>query len=118
MLYYRICERKNNELFTLFHGVNKSRKLVMNEWLEANIKDVTDGSKKTSKIYKSGFHVLPSLEETREFAKKFRAPRDLVIVECEIGKECWKKEHSPANIILAKHMKINKIVESIKLEKI
>lgn len=45
--YYRICERKNNKLYTLFHKVNEefpARYMPYNVWLEADIKNVWDGS--------------------------------------------------------------------------
>lgn len=113
MKVYRICERKNNELLTLFHGINGSRKMPLNTWLYAIVKEVTDGTRKTSTTYTSGFHVLPTLEETRKFSKKFTAKRDLVIVECEIGDNYWEKTHSPSNVLLAEKIKLNKIIESI-----
>ena len=110
---YRICERKNGELFTLFHGIKGSRKMPMNEWLTADVKIVKDGSKKTSKLYKSGFHTIESLDECRTFTKKFKAKRDLVIVKCLIGENTWGKEHSPSNIILTDRIKLLEIVENI-----
>jgi len=115
MKVYRICERKNGELLTLFHGINGSRKLPKGEWVTAVIKTVRDGSRKRAKAYQSGFHTLADLEETRKFTKRFTANRDLVIVECEIGGKIWKKEHSPANILLAEKIKINKIVEKVNI---
>jgi len=115
MICYRICELKNNNLLTLFHGINGSRMLPLNEWRTATIKDVSDGNRFTSKIYKSGFHVLPTLEETRMFSKKFKAKRKLVIVKCEIGDNIWPKSHSKNNIILADKIKLLEIIEEIKL---
>ena len=115
MICYRICELKNDKLLTLFHGINGSRVLPLNEWKTATIKDVSDGSRKTSKIFKSGFHVLPTLEETRLFSKKFRAKRNLVIVKCEIGENMWPKLHSRANVLLADKIKLLEIIEEIKL---
>ena len=106
MIAYRICELKNNNLLTLFHGVNKSRKLPINEWVDAEIKQVKDGSRRKSKLYTSGFHVLPTLEETRVFSNKFTAPRELVIVKCEIGDNYWEKTHSHSNVLLADRIKL------------
>lgn len=112
---YRICERRGEDLLTLFHGVNGSRKLPINKWLTANIKQVTDGNRKTSTEYKSGFHTLLKLDECRDFTRKFRAPRDLVIVECQIKGRIWSKSHSRANVILAEHMKLIKVIEDVKM---
>ncbi len=114
MKAYRICERKGEKLLTLFHSQDGTRTLPIGIWLDANVKLVRDGSKKNAKQYLSGFHTLIDLDECRRFSKKFTAPRDLVIVECEIEGN-RKKVHSPSNIILADRIKILKIVEKIKL---
>ena len=118
MICYRICERKKDKLYTLFHGINGSREMLLNQWMSATIKDVYDGSRKTSKMYRSGFHVLSTLEETRVFGKKFRKPRDLVIVKCEIGSNFWQKSHSLANVLLAQDIRLIEIVEEIKINKL
>lgn len=113
---YRICELKNNKLLTLFHGIQGSREMPLNTWLKADVKNVVDGTRKTATPYTSGFHVLKTLEETQKFLKaKFRAKRTLVIVECEIGPDCWKKTHSRNEVYLAKEIKILRIIEEIKL---
>ena len=111
MRVYRICEIKNNEPHTLFHGISGSRKMQMNTWLTADIKPVRDGSRNKAKLYQSGFHTLLTLDECRKFLNKFTASRELAIVECEIGDNYWPKKHSPANIILAEKIKLIKIVE-------
>lgn len=113
MKVYRICEKKQDKLLTLFHGINRSREMKVGEWMTANIKDVRDGSRERAKLYKSGFHVLESLDECRAFSKRFTADRKLCIVECEIGENRWDKEHSPSNIILAEKIKLIKVVEDI-----
>lgn len=111
MIAYRICERKNGNLLTLFHALNGSRILPLDVWLQAKIKPVRDGSKKTAKEYLSGFHILKTEEECRKFmGKRFRAPRELVIVKCEIG-GLRKKEHSPFNVFLAEEIKLLKVIE-------
>jgi hypothetical protein len=115
MIAYRICERKGEKLLTLFHGLNGSRTLPIGEWVTAMVKPVTDGPKNKAKEYLSGFHVLENLDECRHFTKKFRAPRDLVIVKCEIEGN-RTKDHSPANIILADRMKLIEIIESIEIK--
>jgi len=113
MIAFRICENKNGKLLTLFHGINGSRVMPTQKWITSQTKTVRDGSRSKAKEYISGFHVLPTLDECRQFSKKFRAKRELVIVECEIDDNFWEKEHSPANVLLAKNIKINKIVEKI-----
>jgi hypothetical protein len=111
MKAYRICELKDGKLLTLFHGLNGSRVMPLDVWLTAKIGEVTDGSRKTSTPYKSGFHVLFTLPETESFLKsKFRAKRKLVIVECEIGSNYWRKEHSRHEVYLSEKIKLIKIM--------
>ncbi len=114
MKAYRICERKGDKIQTLFHGVNGSRTIPMNEWLTANVKIVTDGTRDRSTKYISGFHVFAKAEDCRKFVGRFRKERDLVMVECEIRGKMWKKAHSPASVILTEQMKVLKIVEKLK----
>lgn len=111
--YYRICEKKDDKLYTLFHalGEPRSRELPLGEWLKAEVKSVWDGSRKTAKRYTSGFHVFETPEECEGFIGLFRKPRHLVMVKVEIGDRTWSKEHSRANVILADEMRV---VEEIK----
>lgn len=115
MIAYRICERKGDKIQTLFHGINGSRTIPLNEWVNANVKIVTDGAKEKSTKYLSGFHVFEHKEDCRKFISRFRKERDLVMVECEVKGKMWKKEHSPAPVILVEHMKIIKVVEKLEL---
>ena len=115
MKVHRICEMKDGKLYTLFHSFDGSRKMEMDKWLIADVKPVRDGSRKTAKLYTSGFHTIESLQECEAFISKFRAERTLAIVECEIGDKRWPKEHSPANIILSDRIKLNKIIKIIKI---
>lgn len=114
MKAYRICERKGEKIQTLFHGVNGSRTIPMNQWLTASIKPVCDGTRKTSTEYMSGFHVFAHQEDCKKFIGRFRKERDLVMVECEVKGKMWKKEHSPAPVILAEQMKVLSILEKLK----
>jgi len=115
-MYYRICERKNGKLYTLFHKVYVSRYMPINIWLDARVEEVRDGSKKTAKAYKSGFHVFKDADECASFIKMFRKPRDLVMVECEIG-NTWPKEHSRSNVLLTDKIKLICVVKDLKIPK-
>lgn len=115
MKAYRICERKNEKLYTLFHGINGSREMPMGLWLDAEVKPVRDASKNRGKEYISGFHCMENLQEMRDFKRMFRKPRDLVIVECEVG-NTWPKEHSRANVLLADRIKLIRIIEKLEIE--
>jgi len=117
MKAYRICERKGDKVMTLFHGINGTRVLPMNIWIEAIIKPVCDGTRKTSTEYISGFHVFSDKDDCRKFVKKFRKERDLVMVECNVKGKIWKKSHSPSPVLLAEKMKILKVLEKLELKK-
>ena len=114
MKAYRICERKGDKIQTLFHGVNGSRTIPMNEWLKASVKLVTDGTRETSTQYMSGFHVFAHKEDCKKFIGRFRKERDLVMVECEVKGKMWKKAHSPAPVLLAEQMKVLSVLEKLK----
>jgi hypothetical protein len=102
---YRIVEKTDKGYKTLFHGVKGSRFLPVGKWLRSEQKKVRDGS--AGKYYKSGFHVLEDLEKCRKFmVNRFKAPRELVVVECQIKGKTWPKAHSPYNITLCEYMKI------------
>jgi hypothetical protein len=112
---YRICERRGDKLLTLFHPINGSRIFPIGEWIKAEVKPVCDGSRKTSKTYLSGFHVLEDINECRDFIKKFSVPRDLVLVECEY-EGTRKKTHSKSNIILADKIKLLRVIEKLEIK--
>lgn len=103
MKCYKIFELdKDGNLCTLFHGVNGSRKLNKNILYTANSKLVSDGGTK----YMSGFHVLPTRNEAKQYMRSFKVRLDrLVIKEVEINK-FWSKKHSRSNVLLAKEMTI------------
>lgn len=113
MKVYRICERRGGKLLTLFHSNDGSRVLPLNVWLNANVKPVRDGSRETAKEYSSGFHVFKDIDTCRSFIKRFKAPRELVLIECEVI-DLRKKEHSPFHIFLAEKIKLLRVIEVLK----
>ena len=104
MLAYKIVEKeKNGDIKTLFHGLNGSKIMPMNEWITADMKEVYDGSDGTR--YISGFHVLFSLEKTKKYLSKFKTRLDkLAIVKCEV-ENLRPKEHSREDVWLAERIK-------------
>ena len=113
MIAYRICELKDDSLYTLFYGISGSRKLNLGSTYTAIEKMVTDGDPKRSTPYKSGFHLLPSIQELKIYSNRFTADRKLVIVECEIEDIPRIKGHSRSNVFLAKTMKPLRIIENL-----
>jgi hypothetical protein len=83
-------------------------------WMDAEVKLVRDGSKKTAKEYLSGFHFLEDIDECRDFIKKFSRPRDMVLVECEV-QGIRKKTHSRNNVLLADKMKLIRVIEKLEI---
>jgi len=106
---YRIVEVINGEYHTLFHGIKGdknrgSRKLEVGKWLTADKKKVKDGSCATQ--YESGFHVLKSKEQTKEFLQKmFRVPKNRVVIQV-FAKKLYPKSHSHHEVYLADEMLI------------
>lgn len=108
--YYRFVDIEKGKIKSLFHGTNGSRTLPLRKWIKADIKEVSDGSRKTSTVYKSGFHILPNFEDTKKFLlKKFKNLQNKAIVKCRVRNK-WPKAHSPNNIYLCEFMFIEDIV--------
>jgi hypothetical protein len=108
MIAYKIMIRDRGNVKTLFHGVNGSKTIPMNEWVEADVKQGRDGS--GDRYYLTGWHTLESKQEALDYLKRFKAEKDYCIVKCTI-KDIWKKEHSPSNVYLSRYIKIENILE-------
>lgn len=88
---------------TLFHGVRGSRLLPVGKWIDAELKQVTDGS--CVRSYLSGFHGYPSLEAVRQWLKGAKKRKGRVVVRVKmLG--CWDKPRAVRKTILAKRMMI------------
>jgi len=105
MLAYKIMKYGKNDGWwsTLFHAVDGSKQVKEGVWLNADVKNVRDGSGGT--YYYSGIHVLPSLADALKYMENFDNPLDktIVLVEC---KEYRKKEHARGNVYLCDSIKI------------
>jgi hypothetical protein len=112
MVGYRICEKRDGKLLTLFHRTNGTRELPLNRWIKADVREVRDGSRPKAKPYLSGFHFLFDIDECRDFIKMFRKQRHMVLVECRV-KDIWKKNHSRSNVFLTRYMKITRELEQL-----
>lgn len=107
MFMYRILENKDKLPHTLFHGVKGSRRLPLNEFINAEIKEGRDGSGQ-KKLYKTGFHVVKTKQQAEDFfMKMFRIKKNRVVCRVEVGK-LWRKEHSRHEVYLSDTMKIHK----------
>jgi len=100
MMYWRLFEERDGELYTLFHGTNGSRRIPPGRWIEASDKLVRDG---VGRWYQSGWHVFAD-ESGLEYLGRFRKPRRLVAVQVEV-ENTWPKPTNP-NILLARFMRV------------
>jgi hypothetical protein len=103
MKYYKICDKIDGNVKTLFHGVNGTRNLPKGQWVTADKKMVSDGSGKRK--YLSGFHVLPTIEDCKQYLKRFKHTANKVFIECEVGGDMWPKEHSTSPVLLVDKIK-------------
>ena len=102
MIAYKIVEEKDAGLFTLYHGVNGSRRLPIGEWLEADERLVVDGSGQTP--YLSGFHVFTTQSAAERYLPRFTAERSLEIVRVEVGET--RPKPTNGDVLLAAKMRI------------
>ena len=104
MNWYKIVDRDGKgNIKSLFHGHYGTRILKMDEWMQAEIKPVKDGTSKTE--YLSGWHIAPSLDECKNYLKYFKNLKPKAIFKCE-AQTIWPKEHSRHNIYLSQWIKI------------
>lgn len=106
MIVYKIVEVKNGDYYSLFHGTKGSRKLPINQWIEADQKYVRDGSGET--FYNSGFHVLLTKGGAEKFFEtKFKKKENRIVVACEVhSADLRPKEHSKSEIYLVDRMRV------------
>lgn len=74
--------------------------MVMNTWLEADVRVVHDGTKGTP--YLSGWHIIPTNDEALEYISKFKKRRENLKIIKVWAKDIWSKKHSPSSIYLAR----------------
>ena len=103
MKAYKIFDLSEDGPKTLFHGVNGSRLLPINEWVEAEIKPVTDGSRQEP--YLSGFHAYPSLDAVRKWIAGAKNTDNRVVVSVQVD-GLREKPNAVRPTILADRMKI------------
>jgi hypothetical protein len=106
-IWYKIVERKNNRLYSLFHGNNGTRVIPLGQWVQADVKKVHDGTNGTP--YTSGWHIIATVGEARRYLRKFSADRTLTIVPCR-ARGVSPKHHSRYDVHLAKALFIHEEV--------
>lgn len=101
---WKIVDKKDDDYFFLFHGLNKSKKIPFDKWITAERKMVSDG---VGTKYESGFHVMLTLSEAATYVLRFRNMENKAIILVSIM-GLRKKEHSTSNIYLANKMKVER----------
>lgn len=101
MMYWRLFEERDGELYSLFHGCFGTRVILEGQWLMAQHKMVRDGANQDR--YLSGWHVFAD-ESGLEYLGRFRKPRRLVAVQVEVD-NTWPKPTNP-DILLARWMRV------------
>jgi hypothetical protein len=93
---FKIMDFKDGKLKTLFHGTHGTR--VVPQWVRvrAQIREHAVDGGPGSAMYKSGFHLLETLDQAKAYLKKFKNMTNKVIVKVEVFGTTWKKDHSPA----------------------
>lgn len=91
---------------TLFHGVQGCRQLAIGEWIKADIKWGTDGSRQHP--YRTGFHAYPTLESVEAWLLGAKNLDHRVVVKVRIDKGIRKKPRAVRDTLLANRLYISK----------
>jgi len=98
---YKIFDVKDDMPHTLFHGVNGSRRLQLDQRMFAENKKVRDGSGK--RWYKSGFHAYVHLKDAAQWARGAKNLDNRVAVKVSVTK-CRYKPNAVRPTLLAATM--------------
>lgn len=106
VVVYKIVDIDGDVIKTLFHGNNGSRVLRKGQWLRAVERTVRDG---VSTPYRSGWHVMPSLEACLQYLGKFKNIAPKAVVRCR-AQGLRDKAHSTSPVLLARFLFIEDVV--------
>jgi len=99
---YKIVLLKNGKYTTLYHGINRSKSLLVGKWIIAEKKMVTDCGK--GEPYLSGIHIFLDKEIAEKYLKRFRSNKPRVIIECLT--KGLRKKPSNSKVYLADRIKL------------
>ena len=77
---YKVLCIEDGKIKNLFKGIEGSRTLPLDKWLEAENKWSVDGS--GQEPYLTGIHCLLEKEKAINYLDNFRTDRDRIVVEC------------------------------------
>lgn len=105
---WRLLRCKNGKPHTLMHGYHGSKELTQDRVLRAVQRDVRNPGKQVGPTFVSGWHVLFDKAEVEAYRKRFKDDGDLVT--CRVSVACCEpKPRSPANVQLARYLKIDSL---------
>lgn len=96
---YKVFIEKDNQPLFLFHGVNGSRQVILDNWLDAEVKWAKEGS---NPYYWTAFHVYPTMETVTKWVHSVRNFSDRFVVKVKIDKT--RNKPTRGNAILAEKM--------------
>lgn len=109
ILGYRIVELKDGNLYSLFHGTQRSRKIPINQWHKADKKLVRNG---TGKEYLSGWHFFKTYTNAKKaYDRMFSKKPNRILVQAWFRGNIRLKEHSKrGRCWLADEIKIIRLI--------
>ena len=96
---YKVFIEKDNQPLFLFHGVRGSRQVLLDNWIDAEVKWSKEGS---NPYYWTAFHVYPSLGTISRWVHSIRKFTDRHVVEVQI--ENIRPKPTAGQAILAEKM--------------
>lgn len=105
MQVYRLLRDRGGKPATIVHGVNGSRTLPLDTWLEANVRWTHNPGATSQTHYWCGFHVFPDKLTAWKYRFRFKAGDRPLIVPCEV-EDTWQKPTNP-DVLMARWLKIS-----------
>ena len=100
--YYKAIELGENGQFkTLFHSNGDGRRILpRSTWIKAVQRVSSEGG---GTKYRTGFHMLKSLDEIKEYSRKFQIKSSRRIISVW-ARGVRRKKHSTSPVLLAKEI--------------
>ena len=77
-IWYKILDEQYGQPHFLYHGINRSKLIPLDQWIVSERKWVKEGS---NPYYWSGFHVYPDLESVTQWLHRIKKMTNRVLVE-------------------------------------
>ena len=78
---YKVFLLENGILKNLFRGIEGTRTIKFNTWLEAEKKMSVDGS--GQQPYLTGIHVLKNKQKAIDYLENFRTDKSRIVIPCK-----------------------------------